>query len=78
MLNCISRQGFRGLASFKNSESLQDFQLFNPHSPNQDIVVLALIKILQTFHKNNYQVVSYFFTVLFHFGTVPKENCCAK
>ena len=38
-----------GQASLKNSESPQDFQLLNPHSPN--LVVLALIKILQSFHK---------------------------
>ena len=39
----INHKNSRGQASFKISESPQDFQLLNPHSPNQDIVVIALI-----------------------------------
>ena len=34
----------RGQAPFKNSESPQDFQLLNPHAPNQDLVVLSFDK----------------------------------
>ena len=58
---------YRGQALVKKSGRSQDYGLLNRHSPDPRSHSPSF---LQSFAKNNVEVVSYLFTVIFHLGTV--------